>query len=143
MVPKKAKDFKPETAKDLNLPEDMVSKLIDFYWEKIRKDIITLDFYNINIINLGTFKVKHWKIDETIEGYNKLIAAMEGKFSAYAIKKEYEARIEKLNRIKDLVLEQNLKFKDIKENRYDKKNKNNLEEQGPDMGRLQEPDIQE
>lgn len=143
MVPKKAKDFKKSTAEELDLPEDLVNKLTDFYWEKVRKRITDLKYKNLSIINLGKFRVKHWKIDETIEKYNAIIKKLDGKFTRYNIKKDLEERIEQLTKIKDLAQEETNKFKEIRENRNDKKSKKNVEQQSSDMGRLQEPDIQD
>jgi nucleoid DNA-binding protein len=143
LVPKKAKEFKKETAQDVNLPEDLVSKLIDHYWEKVRKHVVNLEYNNINILNLGTFRIKHWKIDETIETYTRVITHIEERFATYAIKKELQERIEKLKALKGLAEEQKNKFKEIKEKRYDQENKKNMEQQDPDMGRLQEPGIQD
>lgn len=143
MVPKKAKDFKKPTAEELDLPEDLVNKLTDFYWEKVRKRITDLKYKNLSILNLGKFRVKHWKIDETIERYNAIIKKVDGKFTRYNIKKDLEERIEQLNKIKELAQEETNKFKEIRENRNDKKNKKNMEQQSSDMGRLQEPGIQD
>jgi hypothetical protein len=143
LVPKKAKDFKKSTAEELDLPEDLVNKLTDFYWEKVRKRITDLKYKNLSIINLGKFRVKHWKIDETIEKYNAIIKKLDGKFTRYNIKKDLEERIEQLTKIKDLAQEETNKFKEIRENRNDKKSKKNVEQQSSDMGRLQEPDIQD
>ena len=58
-------------------------------------------------------------------------------------KKDLEERIEQLTKIKDLAQEETNKFKEIRENRNDKKSKKNVEQQSSDMGRLQEPDIQD
>ena len=143
MVPKKAKDFKKLTAEELDLPEDLVNKLTDFYWEKVRKRITDLKYKNLSILNLGKFRVKHWKIDETIERYNAIIKKVDGKFTRYNIKKDLEERIEQLNKIKELAQEETNKFKEIRENRNDKKSKKNMEQQSSDMGRLQEPGIQD
>lgn len=143
MVPKKAREFLKSTAEEVNLSEDLVSKLTGFYWQNVRKNITELNYKNLSIINLGNFKVKHWKIDETVEGYTRTIESLDGKFTRYNLKKDLEERIEKLNRIKSLVQEETDKFKEIRENRNDKKSKKNMGQQSSDMGRLQEPGIQD
>lgn len=143
MVPKKAREFLKSTAEEVNLPEDLVNKLTEFYWQNVRKNITELNYKNLSILNLGNFKVKHWKIDETVESYTKIIESLDGKFTRYNLKKDLEERIEKLNRIKSLAQEEIDKFKQIKESRYAKKNNKNMEEPGSDMGRLQEPGIQD
>jgi hypothetical protein len=140
LVPKKANEFKKETAKDLDLPENLVSDFIDFYWDRVRTNMTQLNYESIYIPNLGTFKVKHWKIDETIENHKATIGRVGGLFSAYKIKLDLTDKIEKLEKIKQVVEKREIKFKKIKDAR---KNKDNMEEPGSDMGRLQEPDIQE
>ena len=140
MVPKKANEFKKLTAKDLELPDNLVSDFIDFFWDRVRTNMTQLNHESIQIPNLGTFKVKHWKIDETVEKHKETIVRVEGLFSAYKIKVDLADKIEKLERIKQLVEKREVKFKQIKDAR---KNKDNMEEPGSDMGRLQEPDIQD
>jgi len=140
LVPKKANEFKKLTAKDLELPDNLVSDFIDFFWDRVRTNMTQLNHESIQIPNLGTFKVKHWKIDETVEKHKETIVRVEGLFSAYKIKVDLADKIEKLERIKQLVEKREVKFKQIKDAR---KNKDNMEEPGSDMGRLQEPDIQD
>lgn len=68
MRPKKAKDFIPSVAEQLHLSEDVVKDVVDYYWRNIRKSLSSLDHSRIHLTNLGDFTIKHWKIDEKIEG---------------------------------------------------------------------------
>ena len=138
MVPKKAKDFKKVTAEELNLPEDLINNLVNFYWENIRKYMSELTYGEIRIQNFGTFRVKHWKIADTVEKHKATILRVEGKFAGYRMKMDLTDRIEKLEKIKSLVQEREVKFKEIRDAR---KNKNNLEEQEPDTSGLPEQDL--
>lgn len=140
MVPKKANDFKKPTADELGLPEDLVSDFVDFFWDRVRTHMSKLDYETLLIPNLGTFKVKHWKIDETVKTYAEIITKVEGRFSEYKVKMDLTDRIEKLEKIKLSAQKREEKFKKIKNAR---KNKENMEEQNSDMGRPQEPDIQD
>lgn len=140
MVPKKANEFKKPTAEELGLPENLVSDFIDFFWDRVRTHMSELNHETIQIPNLGTFKVKHWKIDETVESHKATIIRVEGKFSGYRMKVDLMDRIEKLEKIKKLVEQRELKFKEIKDAR---KNKSNLEKQEPDTSRPNEQDLQE
>ena len=138
MVPKKAKDFKKPTAEELGLPENLVNDFITFYWERVRKYMSELEHGAIQIPNLGIFKVKHWKIDETVEKHKATIIRVEGKFAGYRMKMDLTDRIEKLEKIKSLVQEREVKFKEIRDAR---KNKDNLEKQEPDTSGLPEQDL--
>lgn len=71
MKPKKAKEFIPEVAKQLLLSEELVKDVIDYYWAEVRKSISTLSSSRVHLTNLGDFVIKHWKIDERIEGLER------------------------------------------------------------------------
>lgn len=128
MIPKKAKEFKKEVAKELNLSEDLVDDVINFYWERVRKLITTADNNAIEILNLGTFKLKTWKIDETIASYKLLIERVDGHFAKYAIRKDYESRIEMLEKAKKYNDEEKERLNNIKIKRNADKAKGTLEE---------------
>lgn len=140
MVPKKANDFKKSTAEELGLSENLVSAFVDFFWDRVRTHMSELNHENLYIPNLGTFKVKHWKIDEAIEKYKAIIAKGEGKFEEYRAKVDFMDRIEKLENIKKAVQEREIKFKQIRDARQ---TKDNMEKQGPDMGGPDQQDLQE
>ena len=71
MKPRKAKEFIPDTSKDLKHPQELVEEVINFYWEEVRKSLSSLKHQRIHITNLGDFTIKHWKIDEKIERLEK------------------------------------------------------------------------
>jgi hypothetical protein len=64
--PKKAKEFIPEVAKELDLPESLVRDVVFYYWQEVRKNLSSLSHSRIHITNLGDFIIKHWKIDDKI-----------------------------------------------------------------------------
>lgn len=66
MRPKKAKDFIPEVAKETTLPPEVVTTIINYYWENVRKSMSGLKHSRIHITNLGDFTIKHWKLDDKI-----------------------------------------------------------------------------
>lgn len=69
--PRKAKEFIPKTANKLDLPENLVEDIIDFYWQEIRKNLSGLKHQRVHLTNLGDFVIKHWKIDDKIKGFEK------------------------------------------------------------------------
>ena len=71
MKPKKAKEFIPELATKLNLSENLVEDIIDFYWQDVRKSLSSLKHSRIHLTNLGDFTVKHWKLDAKIAGLER------------------------------------------------------------------------
>lgn len=66
MRPKKAKQLLPEVAEKVNLPEQAVKDIIDFYWQEVRKSLSSLKHSRVHITNLGDFTIKHWKLDDRI-----------------------------------------------------------------------------
>ncbi|NBX97505.1 hypothetical protein EBQ81_01395 [bacterium] len=71
MRPKKAKDFIPDVASDLGIPDDLVKEVVNYYWEEVRRSLSSLKHQRVHITNLGDFTIKHWKIDEKVESLKK------------------------------------------------------------------------
>lgn len=67
MRPRKAKTLIGDTASELSLPEELVTDIVTFYWEEIRKSLSGLKHTRVHVTNLGDFTIKHWKIDEKIQ----------------------------------------------------------------------------
>ena len=71
MRPKKAKEFIPEVSKELNISQDIVKDVLDYYWRAVRKSLSSLDHSRIHLTNLGDFTIKHWKVEDRIQGLEK------------------------------------------------------------------------
>lgn len=71
LKPKKAKDFIPVVANELNLQQFIVEDIINYYWSEVRKNLSGLKHQRVHISNLGDFTIKHWKIDEKINMLEK------------------------------------------------------------------------
>lgn len=71
MRPRKAKEFIPNVSEELSLSEEVVTDVINFYWQEIRKSLSSLSHSRIHLTNLGDFVIKHWKIDDKIEMLEK------------------------------------------------------------------------
>lgn len=142
MVPKKAKEFKKHVSEETGYPQELVNSFLDFYWEKIRKDVSDLVYPYILIPYLGTFKVKSWKLEEEIEHYEEILGKIEGNFDKYNMYKEISVKIEKLNKLKNSLEKEKNKLEEKKKLRNESI-KNNMEQQIPDMGGIQEQDVQE
>jgi hypothetical protein len=142
LVPKKAKEFKKHVSEETGYPQELVNSFLDFYWEKIRKDVSDLVYPYILIPYLGTFKVKSWKLKEEIEHYQEILGKIEGNFDKYNMYKEISVKIEKLNKLKNSLEKEKNKLEEKKKLRNESI-KNNMEQQIPDMGGIQEQDVQE
>lgn len=115
MRPKKAKDFIPDVALDLGIPDDLVKEVVNYYWEEVRRSLSSLKHQRVHITNLGDFTIKHWKIDEKVESLkkweenNKLKGLQE-------ITKRFKVAetLYDLNNIKGLISEENQRKEFIK-----------------------------
>lgn len=71
MKPRKSKELIPIVAEELGLSQQMVSDVTSFYWQEIRKSLSSLKHARVHVTNLGDFTIKHWKLDDKIEGLEK------------------------------------------------------------------------
>ena len=62
MIPAKAKDFIPELAKQLGIPEEDYSNMLSFYFKENKKVASNLDQLHIILRGLGTLNVQGWKL---------------------------------------------------------------------------------
>ena len=143
MIPKKAKDFRKQTAEDTGYSKDLVNSFLDFYWEKVRKELSDLVYPKILIPGLGTFRIKHWKLDETKEHYEQILSRIEGNFQKYAMFKDVSDKVQKIEAIKSELLKEKIRLDNKKTLRKNESIKDNMDEEVSDMGRIQEQDIQE
>jgi nucleoid DNA-binding protein len=135
--PKKAKEFIPEVAEQLNLSKDCVADIVYYYWEEMRKSLSSLKHQRIHATNLGDFTLKHWKIDDKIdmlekwENKNKLKGMQEMTARFKTAETLYD-----LKTIKSLIEEENQRKEFIKLHKHESKRKHNkdMEEQGTDIG---------
>jgi len=67
LKPRKAKELIPQTARELDISEDLVNDVVSFYWREVRSSLSSLKHSRVHITNLGDFLIKTWKLDETIQ----------------------------------------------------------------------------
>ena len=137
MNPKKAKEFIPQVAKELNLQDSLVEDVINYYWQEVRKSLSGLKHNRIHVTNLGDFVTKHWKIDDRIERLEKWEEnnKLRGMQELTARFKTAETLYD-LKNIKIIVEEEKQRKDFIKLHKDESKRKHNkdLEEQGSDSG---------
>lgn len=135
MVPKKHKEFLKPTADSLDIREDLVEKIIDVYWKEVRKALSDLRAPRITIVNFGSFKIKHWMIDEEIANYTKYLNRNDPEnmtFNKHRIRADVEQRIAEIQKMKEMVAKDVEKKNLIKEKRNAKSTKENMEDQASD-----------
>ncbi|HUS49960.1 MAG TPA: hypothetical protein VMZ91_07325 [Candidatus Paceibacterota bacterium] len=70
---KKAKELTPKLSKKLNLSEELVNDIIDFYYSELRKKIESLDVDRIRVPGLGVFYVSQNKLKTSIDTISYLM----------------------------------------------------------------------
>ncbi len=73
MKPTKGKDLINKTANDLDLSEELVKDVVDFYYSIVAKKIESLEYPTIYLHGLGTLRLSMKKLKRDIDGLNKLL----------------------------------------------------------------------
>ncbi len=73
MRPTKAKELIKKTAKELNLNEELVKDVVDFYYSVVVKKIENLETTTIFLHGLGTLRLSRKKLDFQIRNLKKLL----------------------------------------------------------------------
>jgi nucleoid DNA-binding protein len=127
LVPKKATELFKPVAEQTGANENLVQDLVSFYWTELRKTIVDLKAPNINISQLGTFKVKPWRVTKVITKYTEMIEVYKQKtpetemsFQRFTILKDLENRLVKLRALEVLVEEEKSKRQQVRSKRYAK-----------------------
>lgn len=76
MTPQKIKDIIPVFAKEHNLPEELVTKLVAAQFEAVEREVRNMDVEKIKLPYIGEFFAKPWTVKRTIDTLTKRIAFM-------------------------------------------------------------------
>ena len=77
MNPKKYKNFYEDIAKDVKVHKDLVSDFVFFFYAKLRKNLSELENPKINVPNLGTFSVRHYKLKKAIKRQKDILGNLQ------------------------------------------------------------------
>lgn len=131
MPPKKAKELVKPTAEKLELNEEFVQDVIDFYWKQVRKSLSELRAPRIVVSNFGSFQIKTSKLADEKKKYENQYNSYKPEdmtFQKHKIKDDIELKLNRVNKIIETVESDFNRKKEIRKNRYAEKNKNNMEE---------------
>ena len=123
MNPKKYKDILKQTSEELSIEQKVVKAVTDFYWDKARKSLSSLEDPHVLIDGLGTFNIK-WDILQTnIQRYSDYLHNRENLvFSRYHV---YKNTVDKLEKMQALEVKMKEEYEKKKNHRENKKQKNN------------------
>lgn len=67
MKPKKVKDLIPELSQKLQLSELEIKSVLDIYWDKVRKNLSSIENNHVYLKGLGTLYLKPWMVEKKIK----------------------------------------------------------------------------
>lgn len=134
MRPKSHKLFIKPTADEIGCSDILVSDIVGFYYGELRKLLEDIECVSIKIEKLGTFKVKAKEVSRLRARLNVHLNALKDpeSFNQMRIKKDLESKLEKVNRISDMIKEEYQRKKQIKQKRNEE-DQRNLEKQKTDI----------
>jgi nucleoid DNA-binding protein len=129
MNPKKSNKLYTEVSEDLNLKEDQVEDIIEFYYKEVRRNLSDLLHPRINLDGLGHFVAKPVIIRNAISR-NKMFLDVQrtDTFAEYFNKKNTKTKLDSLITLESKLTEIENKKEIFKQTKYDKYTKDNLEE---------------
>ncbi len=124
MLPKSSKHYILPTASDLELEPQIVEDVVAFYYSKLRNALSNLEFYNIQVENLGTFNAKSKELPKLAAKYTTHLSVLKtDTFRQMQIKKDVEAKLEKVQKLQTVLKEEAYRKKQFFKNKKDGKNK--------------------
>ena len=133
MIPKKSKLLYKDVSEEMNVSENLVDSLIDFYYKELKNTLTNLEHPTINVEGLGQFVIRKNLVTKSIPKYNKMLENHDtSTFRAYYNKKAIEERVQLLEKMSDMINQDSLRKEIFNQNKNEKYTQNNLGEQKTD-----------
>ena len=92
------------TAEELGKDTQLVADAVSFYYSTVRKALVDLKHMNIQVENIGQFKVKRGEVPKLINKYEKHLSVItKDTFSQMQLRKETELKLEKAKILNQLI----------------------------------------
>lgn len=129
MIPKKPNKIYKIVSEDLNVQENLIEDIIQFYYKDLRNKIATISHTRINLEGLGHMLVKPQLVSKAIDRLEKSVKNHDvSTYNAYHNKKAKEEKLDLLKKvIVKLKQEQENKIA-FKQNKDENSTKSNLGE---------------
>lgn len=102
MIPIKAVSLIPIVAKKLNLPEDEVRKIINFYYKNLKDKLVNMEFTSFVLESFGKIHIKEVALDNLENDLNLKINSKSSKEQTPKIEADIRMHREDLIRVKNL-----------------------------------------
>ena len=135
MIPKKSKLLYKNVSEEMNVSENLVDSLIDFYYKELKNTLTNLGHPRVNVEGLGQFVIRKNLVTRSILKYNKMLENHDtSTFKAYYNKKAIEERVQLLEKMQDLITKDSHRKKIFNQNKYEKYTQTNLAKPEGDTG---------
>ena len=129
MIPKKSKLLYKDVSEEMNVSENLVDALIDFYYRELKNTLTNLQNPTINVEGLGQFVIRKNLVTKSIPKYNKMLENHDtSTFKAYYNKKAIEERVQLLEKMNEMMNQDSLRKEIFNQNKNEKYTQNNLGE---------------
>jgi hypothetical protein len=126
--PLKVRDLLPSFAMEMGNPVDEVQAVMSYYYKAIRQRLTQIENVNIHLENLGTFYIKERALNSYIEKCEYIITELSNNsIKEYASKVDYKERLAKVQNMKNILLEEKQRRKDVINKRFNNESDKNLE----------------
>jgi len=106
-----------QTAEQLSLPESEVKVLVLWYWKYYRKEMAKLERTKLEMPGLGTFYLKHWRLEKRLLSLRKRIKATQnhgGSVKKQAVCNKYREEFNRVEAIYNVFQQEHKKKADIR-----------------------------
>ena len=129
MIPKKSKLLYKDVSEEMNVSENLVDTLIDFYYKELKNTLTNLQHPTINVEGLGQFVIRKNLVTKSIPKYNKMLENHDtSTFKAYYNKKAIEERVQLREKMNEMMNLDSLRKEIFNQNKNEKYTQNNLGE---------------
>lgn len=130
MLPKNSKEYIKPTSEKLGKDPQLIADVVGFYYAELRKALADLTYHNIQVEELGMFKVKFQKLPFLIAKYmGELENLRKDSYEHMHIREDLTAKLNKAIAVQKLIKEEH-KRKELKRN--EKLSWNNMEKSETD-----------
>ena len=102
--PKSYKDITKKVSKDLELSEELVQDVVNFFYSRVRQNLTKLTSSSILLPGLGTFKLRVSKLQKHIKKNEDILQNLDPtKFEKYGAHKSVKEKLDRLIAIQKIV----------------------------------------
>jgi hypothetical protein len=124
MLPKNSKHYIQPTAEELEEDSQLIEDVVSFYYNKLRSTLTNLEFHNIQVENLGSFKAKPKELPKLFAKYTQHLKVLKtDTFRQMEIKKDVESKLEKVIKLQQVIKEDKERKREFFKNKNNEKNK--------------------